>query len=121
MNITSLASLTSAEPVSLTPPGLPEKKKEKKDKDPKIIVVAPSNLNFTKISDGTLYKELKLGKRIKYFYREKSYDPETVKQMLMERLVVTFTAKDIMYVDVQKFNKIVSGTYINLDPKKRQK
>ena len=116
----SLASLTSVEPVSLSPPK-PPGKKEKKDQDPKIIVVAPSNLNFTKITDSTLYKELRLGKRIKYFYREKKYDPESVKRMLMERLVVTFTAKDIMYVDVGKFNKIVHGSYINLDPKKRVK
>ena len=132
--ITPSVSLVSLDQVPITFTKPPERKKEKTEQkekgkekddvieelDPRILIIAPNNLNFTKIATETLYKELALGKRIKYLYRERSLKPEIVRQIITDRTKL-FTARDIHYVEVNKFQALPHGKYVKLDPRKKEK
>ena len=88
--------------------------------DPLVTVITPNNRNYTRIQENTLYKELTLGRRIKYFFRNRSSWPDDVKRMIEER-EINFTAKDVLYVDANKFQRIKHGTYMKLEPHKKSK
>ena len=120
----SMLSMSSQPDIRAKPPEQPpEQKKEKSGKverNPQILVFAPTTHNLTNITESTLYKELSMGKRIKYIYQDNSFNKDFVKQIVFDK-VIRFTGKDIKYVEVDKFNKLPHGSYLKVDPYKKKK
>ena len=91
-----------------------KKGKQEKRGDPEIILIAPSNMNFRSLSEKEIHDELRKARYMKYIYQNSSYPSSDVKDMIDSRFV-HFSAKDIFYLNIKKFNQIVNGCYYNLN------
>ena len=118
--IPSLASsLTSipAEAMSKQPKQAKTEKKKKKKIDPNVVLAAPNTTNLSGMSRLDIYKELALGRRIKYFYTDRSYNKEGIRKQIKDRYY-EFESDQIWYVDVDRFYRIPHGGFVKMDEKK---
>ena len=88
--------------------------------DADIVITAPKTLNFVGITQAQIYKELETGRRIKYFYRDNSYNKERVR-LMVEARHFDLEYDQIHYVDVDRFYRIPHGGYVKLEKKKGSK
>ena len=96
---------------------LEKKEKKKKKGNPECIFMAPTTASFFDATEDVLYKEIRLGKSLKYIYQNEAYSVAEVKELIEER-ILDVKESDIYYVKEDKFKKIRNGQYLKVTGRK---
>ena len=101
----------------------PDQKKSKKGNKGEpdmiiIIIIAPNNMNFKDSTTAQIYDKLKYGRYLKYIYQNNQFQKEEVKKIILQKKLKV-SAKDIYYLDITKFQQILTDSYYRLEGRRK--
>ena len=75
-------------------------------------------MNFKDSTTAQIYDKLKYGRYLKYIYQNNQFQKEEVKKIILQKKLKV-SAKDIYYLDITKFQQILTDSYYRLEGRRK--